>query len=253
MAYRKRKYRKYSRRPYSSKRRKVSKTVWKASKRAAKSVVNKMVETKRTHVLDLFAGLQSGVDYGQIGYNPFWAVQFGTEQNDLIGNELIIRYFEIRFWMYHTAAANLLNMPYYVRFTLVKTGWRIPLTAVTAPFFNPPAQFWVTGSQSSSQFLAKWNSNAVTVLGSKTFRLGGITGNTMNGTLGKFGKVKFRKFKGKKTMDSSYASPVNPPTSGAFLKESQYYVIVQQWTPVSSGSSNDFGLRWETSLYYKDP
>lgn len=249
------KKRKYGKKPYR-KRKGIPKRQWKASKKAAKQVFNRMVETKKQHIIGNVQGIASGNFYDLVGYNPFTRLSTGDEQDQIVGNEFWVRYFELRFFLTHTAAAQGMIPELHLRFTLLKTARILPLQAGT-PYVtaaNIPAEFWAYGTigtpSEGGEFLRKFNSNVVKVLYQKRYTLGGKTGNTNVATVGRFGKVKFRGIKGRKTYSQAFGQALD---SLGNLKNGNYYVLIEMYSPYVATESNDYSLRYDTSLYYKDP
>jgi len=249
MYKRKYKRRKYSRRSYKKRRNRVSKTVWKASKRAAKAQVYKMSETKRLHFVNNFVGVATGQSADLSAINPFQPFQNGTLQNTVVGNEIDVRYFELRYKLVHSAAAEKLISPIHFRVTLLKTPNVWPLGTPTLPYIPSTSipNIFITGGVPLNN---KLDSNQVKVLSQKTITLRPITGNTNSTNYYRFGKIKFRGLKGKKTFMSVFPSNIN--TSLGNIRQGQYYIMLQLIMAQNSTAADNVGLYYDWSMYYKD-
>lgn len=187
-------------------------------------------------------------------FNPFQPFVSGDLQNNVIGQDIHVRYFEIRYHLRHIAQAEALSSPVYMRVTLVRTPVIWPLGAPTAPYIpygNIPSDVQVpTVSVGTFPLNSKWNSNIVKVLSSKTILLRGYTGNTAATTNFRVGRVRLRGLKGKKTFMTQYSSDVD--LSLGRIKQGQFYVIIELYTGNASSSTNNIDVRYDWSMYYKD-
>lgn len=259
--YKRRRYTRNYRKPWRKYKGKVTKKQWKASKKAAKSVIYRMSETKRVHYNANVQGIATGATHNITGFNPFavfWAQgasgSAGNTQSAFSGNEIDMRYAEIRWHLYHTSNTSAIVAPVYLQFTLIRSNLTFPLQAGTpyVPEANIGSISWV--STSGDVMLRKWNSNAIRVLSQKRYKLPGGNYGGAVATVDKVGRTKFRKLKGKKTFETSYNSTVSPITSLGDIKGGNYYIIIQLYSPMSSvaGSGNTISMNYDVSLYFKD-
>lgn len=249
------------RKPWRRYKGKVSKKQWKASKKAAKSVIYRMSETQRIHYNGSVQGIATGATHNITGFNPF-ALFYAAgasgsapnTQSAFRGNEIDMRYVEFRWHLFHTSNTSAIVAPVYLQFTLIRTSQTYALQAGTpyVPEANIGSISWVTTTGDVT--LRKWNSNAVRVLSQKRYKLPGGNYGAAVATVDKIGKTKFRKLKGKKTFETSYNQTVSPTTSAGDIKGGNYYIIIQLYSPMSSvaGSGNTVSLNYDVSLYFKD-
>nr|QJB18555.1 MAG: capsid protein [Genomoviridae sp.]QJB18589.1 MAG: capsid protein [Genomoviridae sp.] len=245
---------KYKRRKYSRKRKynkgRVSKTIWKASKKAAKAQVYRMSETKRLHFVNNLQGIASGTNYNITAFSPFQPFTNGLLQGNVIGNDIDVRYFEIRYMLFHNAAINFLAEPVNMRVTLLKTPTVWTLGAPNLPYIpdaNIPAIFI---GNPNGRLNFKFDSNLVKVISQKTINMRGETGSTNVGITYRHGKIKLRGLKGKKTFMAG--TGLNLQNSFGQVRQGQYYVVIQLFTGSNSAGNNDIKLQYDWSMYYKD-
>lgn len=214
-------------------------------------MVNKMSETKRMHYTNNAQGIATGVNYNTTALNPFQPFFNGELQNDIIGNEIDVRYFELRYYIYHTSSTvNDVAVPTFVRWTLVKSPQVWALGSPTAPYIpetNMPFALRLGTGATMPITNTKFNSNVVKVLWQKTIRLGPPPFGPTNV---RYGKIKPRGLKGKKTFMGAVGSNISN-TNGQ-IRQGQYYLICDMWTRNNATASNNILMTYDFSLYYKD-
>jgi len=208
-----------------------------------------MSETKRLHFVNNFVGVATGQSADLSAINPFQPFQNGTLQNTVVGNEIDVRYFELRYKLVHSALAEKLISPIHFRVTLLKTPNVWPLGTPTLPYIPSTSipNIFITGGVPLNN---KLDSNQVKVLYQKTITLRGITGNTNSTNYYRHGKIKFRGLKGKKTFMSVFPSNIN--TSLGNIRQGQYYIMLQLIMAQNSTAADNVGLYYDWSMYYKD-
>ena len=92
----------------------------------------------------------------------------------------------------------------------------------------------------------KFNSQAVKVLWQKTVRL-----KDMNAlwTI-KYGKIKPKGLKGKKTFRYAYSADVDLAQGN--VRQGNYYLICDMWALTNASASHNISLSYDFSIYYKD-
>lgn len=227
----------------------VSKTIWKASKRAAKAQVYKMSETKRLHYVSNVQGIGT-LNFDLTAFNPFQPFTTGTLQSNVIGNEIDVRYFEIRYKLIHTATQQDTLSPLVMRVTLVRTPVVWPLDSPSLPYIGASSipSIFIGNGNTRENF--KFDSNQVKVLGRKTVTLHGKTGNTNAATNYRFGRIKFRKLKGKKTFMTTGSA--SPSTAVGRIRQGQYYILIELMAGNNTSGTNNYSVQYDWSMYYKD-
>lgn len=174
----------------------------------------------------------------------------GMLGNNVIGYDIDVRYMEIRYYIYkNSTLATNLGEPLYVRFTLVKTPLWWTLGSPTLPFIpdsNIPVDTQIGGG-GTQQLTYKWNSNVVKVLQQKTV----VLRPSFNGTSNfKYGRVRFRKLKGKKTFMVQNSTDVE--IAQGRIRQGQYYIVIEMDQSLNASASNNAGMYYDYSVYYKD-
>lgn len=209
-----------------------------------------MSETKKLHVLGSLQGIGTGLNYNRTALSPFMPFENGLLHNQVIGTEIDVRYFEIRYRLFRSSTTNSnLGEPTVVKFTLIKTPRIWTLGTPTLPFIpdaNIPTNATIGGG--SPAFLnAKWNSNVVKVLASKTVRLPAGYNSSSNF---KYGRVRFRQLRGKKNFMVGNSTDVEIALGE--VRQGQYYIVMEMYQSIPSGTSHNTQMHYDWSMYYKD-
>lgn len=219
-----------------------------------------MSETKKLHVQDFVLGIASGSRVGYHAnsiYRPFTA---GTSESGVIGNDIDVRYFELRYNVRLESNPLQADQPIFLEMALVRTAqvWGDTTSTIISPS-GIPGTVWVQGGTSTwnrPYGLNKFNGDAVRVLKYKRKAFYPNTTNTATATaINNYkmwgGKWKMR-MKGKRTFNINAFTGVSPATSGGVLRDNQYYLLVRLESTTAAGSTYNVSITYDTSMYYKD-
>lgn len=198
-----------------------------------------------------YYGIPTGQSYTVDAFIPLWNVIPGVRQNEVVGNQIDVRHFIMKFVMEHNASAGLTISPYEVKVTLIRTNVLLANTPGTQniPGANIPLNFWVSGGSGYPE-IRTWNSNIVRVLQEKRYRLSIGGGITAAAEQFKVCRAKLHRLRGKKTFMTDWGG--NVAGVDGRVREGYYYVIVQQYTGNVSSATNNLGVSINYNLYYKD-
>lgn len=197
-----------------------------------------------------YFGIPSGQDWSIDGFVPLYLVTPGVAQDEVVGNQIDVRHFVLKFVMEHNATSGLTISPYEVVFTLIRTAVPLATTPGTQniPAANIPPNFWV--DTAGYPQIRTWNSNIVKVLQEKRYRLAIGGGITASAEQFKVGKCKMRKLRGKKTFQTTWGGNIS--LSDGRTKGGYYYIFVRQFTGNAASGTNNLGVSINYQLYYKD-
>lgn len=143
----------------------------------ARSVVQRTLETKHfssTQNATWYDGDDAGGN-NAIWWNPFYNLQNGTSDNNIVGDTLMIKAIKAKLVCgYNTSKS---NSPAYFRVALVTTTEDIP----NATFGGPGVSFnygYMYQQLTAPYMLARFNTKVVTVLKEKVFKIAGNIGTS---------------------------------------------------------------------------
>lgn len=203
------------------------------------------------HFIGNTQGIASGTNYNRTAVNLFQPFANGSSIQSVIGNEITVRYVEIRYRLFHSSSsANDVASPVFVRFTVVKTPQIWQLASSVAPYIpeaNIPLSAVILSGSNMPIITSKFNGGAVKVLWQKSVRL---YGPPFGGFNQKIGKVKPKGYKGKRTFMVQHPSDVT--FANGNIRQGQTYLVIDMYTSGNASATNNITMYYDWSMYYKD-